>query len=215
MIILTGYIDRGYKKELTPKTYNDINYIMKNNNLHILTNHKEPIEGIKVTYNPIDYPRYVWSFVDKIFYTFKLSYEYDTDVLWVDFNKFGKYKGYIRMGYGNVTDLKYDSLWNFTSMAPICHNNKEWQPIKEFLIKNGYECSDVHPVLEEIFYIPKGVATPEILTEIELFKSVLEYASFIGDYPYKTIDGYRHIGNGEGVILRYIIEKFNIPHSRF
>lgn len=226
MIILTSLVNKGYTEELLRgHAYKHISYFYRDINrkydatFQILTNLPDgKIEGLEdVGYIPIEYPRYVWSYVDKIFYSFKLSYELNEDVLWVDFDKFGKFRYDILNVLNNILPRDrfiYDVPWCDEGKR-IFGSTRESASFRMFLDRENVSNETIEPLMEQIFYIPKGMVTHDMLRDIELAKPVLEHGSFVGGYPYKTPDGYPSMGNGEGIILGYLISKYNLPTATF
>ena len=224
MIILTSYVDKGYKKELErTNVFKDIIKVMKsidrkhNIKFYIVSNLKNIEELNDINYTLIDYPRYVWSYVDKIFYSFKMNLEENEEVLWIDFNKFKEYHPLILNVVNNVykkDSFLYTVTWNERAIEMYCVD-KEWRPFHSYLEREGIWYKDIIPLLEQFFFIPNGMSTHEILRDIELIKTIVDYGSWMVGYPYKTPNGYPSLGNGEGVVLGYLITKYNLPSGRF
>lgn len=225
MIILTSYVDYGYSIELQRGfIYNNIRNTMKkiknpNISLHILTNVRdEKIEGLEnVKYTVIDYPRYVWSYVEKVFYSFKLNYELGEDVLWIDFDKFKLHNEFI-MGVVNNRYVKNSLLWHEPwndEGKYLFRSTRESEFFRMFLHRQNIDDGDLEPLMEQIFYIPKGMSNLDMLREIDLAKPIVEHGSFMEDYPRRTPNGLVHMGHGEGIILAYLITKHNLPNGSF
>ena len=225
MVILTSYVDYGYSVELQRGfIYINLRNTIKkiedpNIKLYILTNVTDKkIEGLENTdYTVIDYPRYVWSYVEKVFYSFKLSYELGEDVLWVDFDKFGLHNEFI-MGVVNKRYVNNSLLWHEPwndEGKYLFRSTRESEYFRMFLHRQDIDDGDLEPLMEQIFYIPKGITTVEMLRQIDLAKPLVEHGSFIEGYPRRTPNGLVNQGHGEGIILAYLITKYNLPNGSF
>ena len=214
MILLTSYVDFGYNMEINEKVFKGINHIASRvpHPLYVLTN-LQRIDQIQVDYKILPYDRSIWSYVDKVYRSFKLAMETNQSVLYVDFNKFIKHQSIIYNEIPKPDHFLFHSHWDIHP-TDLCRL-KEWEPVRDYLRYKMVVCEELKPYLEEVFYIPRWEVSSDILKEIELFKPILEYSSYIGGYPYKSPNGKINVGNGEGVILSYLMERFKLPHSTF
>jgi hypothetical protein len=215
MILLTSIPNR-YIKEID---YEFLNELGEKYSLYVIGNRKEIGDRIGVEYNHIEYDRYVWSYVDKIFYAFKLSYELNQGVLWVDADKLHRTHFYNNTEeHLRLSHILYEKLWDRTTEDIFINpkNNKQWIPFYEFVKTHGVDPLKIKLIIEDMFYLPLGVVTKEMIVDIDLGRSVVEYGSFLAGYPYRDeITGDKKMGNGEGLLLGFIIEKYGLLSTEF
>ena len=220
MIILTALVDEGFLKEIEqdPTHYQTWKRI-QDKDIYLITNLKKiPNMGIKKTIIP--YPKLLWNYMDKIHYSFKLSKELDTDVMWVDFNKVWKFEHIIN-------EMKEDHIFRYYDVWKTMENHHkdqtsarifrfpQYNPLVQYIAKNKVEPHKIIIPMEECLYIPKGIVTDEMIMDVELGDGIMGWISFQENYQYRTIDGNKNLNNGEGLFIGYLLEKYKIEHDYF
>ena len=215
MIILTSIVGEKFYDDVLYKNIDEIKTLsnnIKEFKLYIVTNiSSDKISTLFEGRNDItiiEYPYLLWNYVDKLYYTFKLNKELNEDVLWIDINKVIVYENMIKYSTtGNK--IKYNKLW--TEDNNFLAGKTYWKPFNE--ISDINSC-DVLKIMEQILFVPKGIASEEHLIDILKLKGTLSHQSAFIGFSYKN-SNILTIGNGEGVILGYLIKKYNLPHSNF
>lgn len=74
---------------------------------------------------------------------------------------------------------------------------------------------DVLKIMKQIFYLPEKISNDDLLIDILKLKGTLSHQSALKNFFYRSDKNEVSIGNGEGVILGYLISKYNLPHHPF
>lgn len=220
MIILTAIVQKGFEREIR----NDrIHYTtwrtIRGKPIYYITN-LDYIPNKDIIHTVVPYPKLCWDYVDKLHYSFRLSKELDTDVLWVDFNKVYKFVDIIN-NIKSTDDLRYYDVWkdyentNLDMDPSVLMTFKTWEPMKKFCEVNDVDINKLTVPMEEILYIPKGMVTDEMIIDLEKGAGLMSYISFLEKYRYKTWDDEVNLSNGEGFLLSVIMEKYGLNHSKF
>lgn len=214
MITLTAlvkkqYIEFVYKHELIQsKALTTIG-----RNVHVITDEPDMVHSFMPQVTTIPYPKLLWSYVDKIMYTFTYAKNHNQGVIWVDSDKGIVKRNYLRyQGYGD--QIVINEYWEEYSSKVQLMQDPYWEEFRTFLGKQNMFIQDIPHVTEHCFYVPPNVVTDEVIQDIEIAGSVLQYLSVKNDYPYRDDNkGGIKIGNGEGLILGYLIKKYNLPYT--
>ena len=215
MVILTSIVGEAFYEEMLDKYLDDIKILNGEglSPLYIITN----IAGDKIkqlfpnnnNVHIIEYPYLLWNYVDKIYFSFKLGRELNESVLWVDSNKTTVYESMIKQTYPN-TKVLYNGLWN--EEEDLLIEDDYWEPLIKVL---DIPHNKILKIMEQLFFVPKNIVTNDMLVDILKLKGTLSYQSYKINFNYKGGDKHIVIGNGEGVILGYLIEKYKMPYSSF
>lgn len=214
MDIVTSIVGEDYYDNIIKNCGGEVdvlNTLLKDHTLHVISNIGE--ERIKELYPNnsvvVDYPYVLWNYVDKIYYSFKISKEKNTDILWVDSNKVSLYMD-ILTKIQPFNQIKYNGLWDVDDDILIIDDH--WKPLMDVL---DMDHKSILKIMEQIFYIPENISNNDLLTDILKLKGTLSHQSALKNFFYRSDKNEISIGNGEGIILGYLIEKYKIPHSSF
>lgn len=215
MVVLTSIVTQDYLNEVVDnagdsiKTLNEIPH-----QVYVLTDVHNSIGKLLPKSKTITYPRCIWSYADKIYYTFKLSLQLNEDVIWVDGDKAHLHENFLEGGF-DKSRLFMSDFWGHNGVLfKIEYNHIYWQPLYKYAQRHKVDIYDILLPLENFFYVPKGISNMEILKEIEVLKVLLDYQSIIDEFPFiNQYTGNVRLGNGEGAILGYLIKKYNIEYT--
>lgn len=213
MVLLTSIVGDYFYEDILEKYLDDIKVLNKKclPPLYIITNiGQNRIEQLfpdNDNIHIIDYPYLLWNYVDKIYFSFKLSKELGEGVLWVDVNKSSVYEATFNQTFPN-NKILFNSLWDEDDDLLI--KDDYWLPLIQVL---DIPHNKILKIMEQSFFVPKNIVTNDMLVDILKLKGVLSYQSYKINFNYKGGDKHVVIGNGEGVILGYVIEKYKIPFS--
>lgn len=214
MITLTALVDKEY-----------IDYVYKNElvqtkalstlsrNLHVLTDVPSYKDFLLPNTLSIEYPNKVWTYIDKIRIPFLIAKERNQGVLWIDSDKGIVKRNYLSyQGYNDKIIIT--EYWNeyehFINPWEESYNN---ELIEYFKVEN-FNYKDIPLINEHCFYIPPNLLTPQILEDIQIIGTILEYQSIKHRFNYES-NGSRNkrVGNKEGILFGYLIKKHNLPYE--
>ena len=179
--------------------------------IHILTDKPNlfPIGTIHLYHNKI------FSYVDKLLFTFRLIKNNKSDVLYVDHNwlhnindKFVKnFKGSSSILFYDWWGTEFKSDGTYTPVWKKFIENKldYYEELYSYWDAIQFDYSNIVVLRENFLYFPYTNYTDDIMLEIEKLKPLLEYSTL--KYSKGMCDVY---GNGEGIALGVIIDKYKL-----
>ena len=205
--------------------------------LHVITDRNE--EEIRKLFNGIHihihvYPYHIWDYVDKLYYSFKLNYVLNRGVLWIDVDKVSVYEmTLLHHNFQMEAFIRYQGEWEDRDdnvhhlldpyfkplIGGILNQHSGWE-FRGSTLSHIHRDKYVNPmdiplIHEQILYLPKRISTETILTDIFSLKGTFSHMSAINNFPYKYELDRIVVGNGEGVLLGVIINKYNLPYRSF
>jgi hypothetical protein len=210
MILAIVCVGESYKDEPI-KILSDIERFINNGwEVNILTDNPNAFPIGKVHL----YKNKIFSYVDKLLFTFNLIKDRKESVVYVDHNWLSNLNDTFISEFEKTNDIIYFEHWG------VLNENGLWDPIwKKFndysieyfkdLIEYfnyiEYDYSNLITIRECFLHIPYSELIDEYLIEIEKIKPVLEY---IGIKANKGVCS--SYGKSEGLALAIIIDKFKL-----
>lgn len=172
--------------------------------IKILTDQPEKFKE----YETFFYENKIFSYFDKLLFSFKLIQKYQTDVLYVDSdwmhntndNFIKKFKGHINALYYDTWELEY--FKNYL-------DDVYWKDLIFYFNLNNIKYEHLLIPLEWMFYFPKTDNVNQIIYDLEKIKPIFDWISTV------IPSQYTGNGNGEGLGLSYVLDKNNITLTKF
>lgn len=214
MITLTAlvnkeYIDYVYKNELVQTKA----LATLSSNLHVLTDVPSYKDSLLPNTPSIEYTNKVWTYIDKIRIPFLLAKERNQGVLWIDSDK-----GIVKRNYlsykGYSDKIIITEYWNeYEHFINPWEESYNSELIGYFKAEN-FNYTDIPLVTEHCFYMPPNLLTPQILEDIQIIGTILEYQSIKHRFTYVSNGSKnKRMGNKEGILFGYLIKKYNLPYE--
>ena len=210
MILAIVCVGESYKDEPI-KILPEIERFIKNGwEVHILTDNPNAFTIGEVHL----YKNKIFSYVDKLLFTFNLIKDKKQCVLYADHNWLSNLNDTFINEFKKTNDIVYFEHWG------VLNENELWDPIwkkfddyrldyfndlYEYFDYIGYEYRDLITIRECFLYIPYNELIDEFIFEVEKIKPVLEYIGI--KYNKGNCDSY---GKSEGLALAIIIDKYKL-----
>jgi hypothetical protein len=183
--------------------------------IHILTD-KPELFSIGKTYM---YENKIFSYVDKLLFTFRLMRNNKSDILYVDhnwlsnlndnfvkeFKSDGSILFYDWWGTEWLGDGTYSPVWKRFIDKKLDYYN-ELYSYWDFI---NFDYSNIIVLRENCLYLPYMNFVDDIILEIEKIKPLLEYSTL--RYSKGLCNRY---GNGEGIALGLVIDKYKLKLNK-
>jgi hypothetical protein len=181
----------------------------KNNGyqIKILTDRPEKFIG----YDTELYENKIFSYFDKLIFSFRLIEKYKTDVLYIDADWLKNVNdNFLKEFSGEDVVLYYDTWKNYYHPKKW-YDDFYWRDLFLYFHLNEINYKEFELPIEWIFYFPNINNISEVLLDIEKIKPVFDWIGTISPSKYNG----NGIGSGEGIGLSYVLNKNNIKLTKF
>lgn len=165
----------------------------------------EGIEGIKA----YKYPNIIFSYFDKLLFVLKIIEQENCGALWFDADK---------LWLVDTEFLKHDHQYeSFTYLsknrwAPYFWEEKfqgTWSIIREYFNYLEVDPRQIVNIWEEVWYMPYHWSNSNMRVDLEMLRVIFHYRSVIDEW------GRPGMGEGEGIALGFIVDKYSIDFEYF
>jgi hypothetical protein len=155
------------------------------------------------------YENKIFSYFDKLIFSFRLIEKYKKDVLYIDADWLRNINDdFMKEFIGGNNVFYYDTWKNYFS-PKNWYDDVYWRDLFLYFHLNNIDYKDFELPIERILYFPNINNITEVLLDIEKIKPVFDWIGTINQ------SNYSGIGGGEGIGLSYVLNKHNIQLTKF
>jgi hypothetical protein len=174
--------------------------------IHILTDAPEEFPEFK-TYL---YTNTVFSYFDKLLFSFRVLKEQKKGVVCLDADKLFLISDKFINTQHDYPEFRYYSINRWAPYFSHLQDNGVWSIIYRYFKYLDMETDNIKNIWEEVFYFPYNIfQNRQINIDIETLKPIFEYRSIIDGWSRPSL------GEGEGIAIGFLIEKYGLDHLRF
>ena len=154
------------------------------------------------------YENKIFSYFDKLIFSFRLIEKYKKDVLYIDADWLRNINDdFMKEFIGGNNVFYYDTWKNYFS-PKNWYDDVYWRDLFLYFHLNNIDYKDFELPIERILYFPNINNITSVLLDIEKIKPVFDWIGTINQY-------HSGIGGGEGIGLSYVLKKHNIQLTKF
>jgi hypothetical protein len=178
----------------------------KNNgyNIKILTDAPKEFED----YETFIYENKIFSYFDKLLFSFRLIEKFKEDVLYIDADWIENVDDNFLKKFKGGSDVLYYGTWEFEYFKNYV-NDVYWKDLLFYFNLNKIKHDHLLIPLEWMFYFPNTEVSSNIIYDLEKIKPIFDWISTVIPSQYSGN------GNGEGLGLSYVLDKNQLNLSKF
>jgi hypothetical protein len=181
-------------------------YLKNGWHVHILTDKPELFHNCE-TYL---YTNTVFSYFDKLTFSLRVLKKLGRGTVLIDADKLELISDKFINESHNYGEFRYYSVNRWAPYFSNLQENGGWKVVYDYFKYLDMDISNIRNFWEEVLYFPHDLFSFRQLTiDLETLKPIFEYRSII--------DGFQRpcLGEGEGVALGFLLEKYNFDAVKF
>lgn len=172
--------------------------------IKILTDKPEKFDGFDTTF----YQNKIFSYFDKLLFSFRLIEKHKTDVLYIDADWMENINENFFENFEGGNDVLYYGTWQYESFKNYL-NDEYWKDLLFYFNLNKIKHDHLIIPLEWIFFFPVMDSVTHIIYDLEKIKPIFDWISTV------IPSQYGGNGNGEGLGLSYVLDKNHVNLVKF
>lgn len=189
------------------QAYSNLDRFLQNNwEVHILTDNPDKFLNC-TTYT---YTNTVFSYFDKLLFSFRVLKQTNSNVFSIDADKLYLISDKFIQQLHFYDEFKYYSINRWAPYFNHIEENGAWNIVYQYFKYLDMDTSNIRNFWEEVFYFPHHIfSNRQINKDIETLKPIFEYRSIKDEWSRPSL------GEGEGIAIGYLLEKYKFKASKF
>jgi len=174
--------------------------------IHLLTDQPDKFKGI-TTYK---YTNKVFSYFDKLLFSFRVMNELKKGVMCVDADKLNLISDkFIKFNH-EYGEFRYYSINRWAPYFDHLKENSNWSVVYNYFKYLDVDIANLRNFWEEVLYFPYNVFNNhQINVDLETLKPIFEYRSIIDGWSRPSL------GEGEGIAIGFLLQKYQLKAEQF